>query len=147
MTDRLFAYGTLLPGDVRWRFLEPFVLDHGVPDRVVGRLFDTGQGYPAAVFGADPGSGPGAGAGSHDDDAGAPWFVHGRVFTLRADRLDDGLALLDEIEGAVAGDYRRVRLVTAGGVEAWGYASGGGLELEPILGGRWSPERSRPLAD
>lgn len=128
MTDRLFAYGTLLPGDVRWHFLQPYVVDDGTPDRAAGRLFDTGQGYPAAVFG----------------DGGV---IHGRVFTLVAERSAEALALLDEVEGAVAGDYRRVRLVTEGGATAWGYAYGGGLALEPIDTGRWSPDRSRPLVD
>lgn len=137
MTERLFAYGTLLPGDVRWHFLQPFVVDEGVVDQAVGQLFDTGEGYPAAVFGSDDGAGAIAGEGS---------LIHGRVFTLRDERADDALALLDEVEGAVAGDYRRVRLVTAGGVHAWAYAYGGGLQLDRIADGRWSPDRSRPLS-
>ncbi len=46
----LFVYGTLQPGAVRWHYLEPFVADAGTPDSVDGQLFDTGCGYPAAVF-------------------------------------------------------------------------------------------------
>ena len=46
----LFVYGTLRPLDVRWHFLEPFVVDAGWPDTVPGELFDTGLDYPAAVF-------------------------------------------------------------------------------------------------
>jgi hypothetical protein len=34
----VFVYGTLRPGDVRWQFLEPFVVD-GQDDLIDGRLF------------------------------------------------------------------------------------------------------------
>ena len=43
----MFVYGTLRPGDVRWRFLAPFVDDgwsDTVPDRVV---VCTGRGVEA----------------------------------------------------------------------------------------------------
>lgn len=125
----LFAYGTLLPGDVRWHFLERFVTDHGVVDRADGRLFDTGEGYPAAVFGDGPVTdGP---------------VIHGRVFSFVAGLIDDALATLDEVEGAVAGDYRRVEIVTHEGRVAWAYAYGGGLTLAPIEGGSWAAHRAR----
>jgi gamma-glutamylcyclotransferase (GGCT)/AIG2-like uncharacterized protein YtfP len=119
----LFAYGTLLPGDVRWHFLQEFVTDEGLVDRADGTLFDTGEGYPAAVFGS----------GS---------VIQGRAFTLVVDRIDDALATLDEVEGAVVGDYRRVEIVTHGGREAWAYAYGGGLQLAPIAGGSWAAHRA-----
>ncbi|MCX6519243.1 MAG: gamma-glutamylcyclotransferase [Actinobacteria bacterium] len=122
----LFAYGTLLPGDVRWHFLQRFVTDEGLVDRADGRLFDTGEGYPAAVFGA-----------------GIPASViHGRVFTLLAELVDEALATLDDVEGAVAGDYRRVEIVTHEGRSAWAYAYGGGLTLAPIEGGSWAAHRA-----
>lgn len=114
----LFAYGTLLPGEPRWQFLEPYVEHHGVADRATGRLYDTGKGYPAARFG---GSG----------------VIAGRVFPLRPVSIDDALAVLDDVEGAVAGLYRRIRIVTAGGVPAHAYEYGGGLELAPIISGSW----------
>src|SRR6185295_7476071 len=63
----LFVYGTLRPGDVRWPLLAPYVADDGVPDSVDGRVYDTGRGYPAAVF----------------DESGT---IVGRTYTLRADR-------------------------------------------------------------
>ncbi len=50
----LFVYGTLLPGETRWHFLEGFVVGDGRADSLLGQLFDTGLGYPAArVTGVD----------------------------------------------------------------------------------------------
>jgi gamma-glutamylcyclotransferase (GGCT)/AIG2-like uncharacterized protein YtfP len=116
--DTVFCYGTLLPGESRWRYLEPFVVSHD-DDRVSGRLFDTGFGYPAARF----------------DHVGV---ITGRVFRLDSHRLVEAFELLDEIEGAVDGLYHRVSLVTSLGVAAYGYQHGGALEgLVPISGGDW----------
>lgn len=129
--DTLFAYGTLLPGDVRWHFLQRFVVDEGVVDRAGGRLFDTGEGYPAAVFGPAP-----------DVPVSDVPVIHGRVFTFVAGLVDEALATLDEVEGAVAGDYRRVEIVTHEGRAAWAYAYGGGLTLAPIEGGSWPAHRA-----
>jgi gamma-glutamylcyclotransferase (GGCT)/AIG2-like uncharacterized protein YtfP len=119
---RLFAYGTLLPGELRWHFLEPFAVDTGIPDRVAGRLFDTGLGYPAARFGPDG-------------------VIHGRTFVLRPERADEALAVLDGVEGAVDGDYRRARLTTSAGLDAWGYECAGDLVLTPIESGSWLTHR------
>ena len=90
----LFAYGTLLPAQPRWHHLAPFVTDEGLDDAVPGTLYDTGQGYPAAAFGGDS-------------------LIVGRSFVLVDDRLAEALTVLDEIEGAVAGLYRRVEVVTS----------------------------------
>lgn len=116
---QLFAYGTLLPGEPRWSFLAQFVDGQGAIDAVAGDLFDTGEGYPAAVFGSAA-------------------TIHGRVFDLVADRLDAALATLDEVEGAVDGLYHRVELTTAGGCTVWAYQYGGGLALRPIVSGSWA---------
>lgn len=116
--DALFVYGTLRPGDVRWSFLEPFVVDEGVDDTVDGALFDTGLGYPAAVF----------------DGAGT---IVGRTYRLALDRLDEALAVLDEEEDTVGGLYRRIEVTTGSGVRAWAYAYGDGLTLTPIPSGDW----------
>ena len=113
-------YGTLLPGEARWRFLEPFVRDAGTPDEVAGTLFDTGQGYPAAVFG---------GTGR----------IVGTVFGLHDP--ERALSVLDDVEGGVAGLYRRVAVTTRSGTTVWAYAYGGGLDLVPIEGGCWSARR------
>jgi len=114
----VFCYGTLLPGEERWPHLEPFVTDHDA-DQVSGRLFDTGLGYPAARF----------------DHVGV---IHGRTFTLDASRREVALELLDEIEGAVAGLYHRIQVVTALGRRAHAYQYGGGVEgLLAISQGDW----------
>ena len=89
MITHLFVYGTLRPGQQRWPFLEPFVMDEGHDESVVGTLYDTGHGYPAAKF-------------------DRPGTILGRVYPLNLDRLDEGLKLLDEVEGAVIDLFRRV---------------------------------------
>ena len=118
MSDRLFVYGTLRPGDVRWVILEGFVADEGAIDTAAGRVFDTGLGYPAAVFGGDG-------------------TIHGRTYPLRADRVDEALAVLDEEEGTVRGLFHRVTITTGRGHIAWAYAYGGGLDLTLIESGDW----------
>ncbi|MCU1367341.1 MAG: hypothetical protein JWN39_2980 [Ilumatobacteraceae bacterium] len=118
--EHLFVYGTLRPGEVRWQFLEPYVVDEGADDSVAGQLFDTGLGYPAAIFGND----------------GA---ISGRVYALRAETIDEALHELDIVEGAVRGLYARVPITTAAGVTAWAYQFGTDPEitLQPIAGGDW----------
>ena len=116
----LFVYGTLLPLQPRWHHLARWLPDghDGATDRVAGWLFDTGEGYPAAVFGGDQ-------------------QIVGRVMWLRPDDLVAALAHLDDVEGAVAGDYRRVEVVTEAGRTAWAYEYGGGLSVDPIEDGSW----------
>ena len=45
----VFVYGTLMPGRLRWPLIELQATGHR-PAAVPGRLFDTGQGWPAALF-------------------------------------------------------------------------------------------------
>ncbi len=122
--DLLFAYGTLLPGEPRWGFLAPFVLDEGRVAAVAGWLYDTGRGYPAARFAWD------------QADGTAP-LIHGRAFVLDPARRGEALRVLDEVEGAVAGLYRRVVVQLVDGDRAAAYEYGAGLELRPIVSGRW----------
>ena len=124
MSDFLFVYGTLRPGDVRWPLLERYVDDEGEDDTATGRVFDTGLDYPAAIFGGDG-------------------QIHGRIYRLNAALLDEGLAALDEEEETVTGLYRRVRITTGRGVEAWAYAYGDGLDLTPIPSGDWFDRPAR----
>jgi gamma-glutamylcyclotransferase (GGCT)/AIG2-like uncharacterized protein YtfP len=114
----LFVYGTLQPGDVRWPLLEPFVTDEGVDDTVAGELFDTGLGYPAAIFDRHR-------------------TIVGRTYELHVHRRDEALAVLDDEEATVAGLYRRVVVTTGRGLDAWAYAYGDGLRLTPIPSGNW----------
>lgn len=115
----LFVYGTLRPGDVRWHFLAPYAADEGRDDSVAGRLYDTGRGYPAAVFGPSG-------------------TIAGRTYGLRIDRLDEALSVLDAEEDSVAGHYHRIAVTTGLGIAAWVYQYGCGLDLTPIESGDWS---------
>jgi len=118
VVNEVFCYGTLLPGEQRWPFLAPFVLEEE-PDQVSGRLYDTGLGYPAALF----------------DRVG---IIHGMRFRLESACLSEALALLDEIEGAVDGLYHRVFLVTAMGFGVHAYQYGGDLQgLIDLPDGDW----------
>tara|TARA_B110000967_G_scaffold190325_1_gene214913 strand:- start:1094 stop:1510 length:417 start_codon:yes stop_codon:yes gene_type:complete len=116
----LFVYGTLQPGDVRWHFLEPFVVDEGWADSAPGQVFDTGLGYPGAQFESTSNS-----------------AVIGRAYALLESSIDQCLKVLDAEEGTVGGDYRRIAITTTNGVRAWAYQYGGGLELTPIVSGNW----------
>lgn len=114
----LFVYGTLRPGDVRWHFLAPYVVDDGWLDTVPGQLFDTGLDYPAAVF----------------NNEGT---ISGHTFALLSESSAAALDVLDEVEGIVDGEYSRVIVRTGRGVDAWAYACGAGLDLTPIPSGDW----------
>ncbi len=127
VVGHLFVYGTLRLGDVRWHLLEPFVVDGGWPDTVIGELFDTGLDYPAAVFG---------GAGT----------IHGQCFALLETSRRRALEVLDEVEGVVDGEYARVTVRTGRGIDAWAYAGGSGLDLTPITSGDWFVHRPPPPA-
>lgn len=117
----LFVYGTLRPGELRWPFLAPFVVDDGHDDSAPGALYDTGLGYPAALF---------------DDDGTT---ICGRTYGLLEASLGRALTELDRVEGAVRGLYERVVVTTGTGVSAWAYQFGSdpGIELRPIAGGDW----------
>ena len=121
MITHLFVYGTLRPGQERWPFLAPFVTDDGYDDAAVGALYDTGNGYPAARF----------------DHAGT---IHGRVYPLHLDRLDEALQLLDEVEGAVVDRFHRVAITTSSGVAAWAYEYCGEPAYVAIPSGNWLTE-------
>ncbi len=98
----VFVYGTLLPGEERW----PLIAAHVVaarPANVRGALFDTGAGYPCALF---------------DRDGTIP----GAVLELRPAEVDAVLAMLDEVEGVELGLYERVVVTTDANEPAWSYA-------------------------
>jgi gamma-glutamylcyclotransferase (GGCT)/AIG2-like uncharacterized protein YtfP len=125
LITRLFVYGTLRPGDVRWPLLRPFVVGDGVADAVDGELYDTGLDYPAAVFGGNG-------------------RIVGDTFELIADTIDLALAVLDEEEGTGVGLYRRVAIRTRSGRDVWAYEQRAGLSqlndggpIAPITSGDW----------
>lgn len=100
--------------------LAPFVVDEGFPDTVQGEVYDTGLGYPAARF----------------DQTGV---IHGRTFRLLASSLVDALRVLDEVEGVVDGEYRRIVVTTTAGYQAWSYECGAieGMHLTVLANGDW----------
>lgn len=102
----LFVYGTLMPGHLRWAVLEPHAVGWR-PAAVEGRTYDSGRGWPAAVFA------PG-------DD-----LVRGWAVDLDPDVAEVVLAHLDEVEGVGAGLFRRVEVALLGGepVVAYEWAS------------------------
>lgn len=97
MTDpgnRIFVYGTLRPGEPRWPLVEDAVV-RTEPAEVRGTLWDTGKGYPAAVFGTK---------GS----------VPGDVVWIDPERWRGVIDWLDRIEGEGT-LYRRVVVDTSAG--------------------------------
>ena len=114
---KLFVYGTLVPGREAWAHLRRWTTGEPEPDAASGWLYDTGRGYPGATF-----------------DASAPGLVHGVVVVL-AHPDAEALVALDRYEG---GEYERVTIRTAAGVEAFTYAWIASLDrLAPVASGRW----------
>jgi gamma-glutamylcyclotransferase (GGCT)/AIG2-like uncharacterized protein YtfP len=97
----VFVYGTLLPGEARWDLLAPFARTVAAAD-ARGQLFDTGRGYPAAIFDMSlsdrlPGD-----------------LVPGAHVAVPDGRWPELVELLDRVEGEGT-LYRRVRVVTTAG--------------------------------
>ena len=90
--DQVFCYGTLLPGQERWSFLAPFVMEYE-PDQANGRIYDTTLGFPAAIF----------------SQIGV---IEGFRFRLDPLRLSEALKIIDEVESGVEGHYHRVAITT-----------------------------------
>ena len=118
MITHLFVYGTLRQGQARWSFLSPYVTGDGEPDTAAGLLFDTGHGYPAAVF-------------------GGPGTICGHTYELAHDTMAVALQVLDREEATVEGLFHRVEIVTVAGTPAFAYAYREGLALTPIPSGDW----------
>ena len=111
--NRLFVYGTLQPGGAWWHVVEPWVVG-AVEASCQGRLWDTGNGYPAATFEEEH-------------------VVHGAVLELLGGRVQDALAELDEFEN----EYDRTTVETSVGT-AWTYRwRGTTMHLQPIESGRF----------
>lgn len=106
---RLFAYGTLQPDRLRWPFVAPFARGHRPAD-VSGRLYDSGFGWPVAVF----------------DDG--PTLVPGTLIDLDPSRLVDALQILDEVEGTATDLMARIEVTTSDGALAWSYTCVGSTD-------------------
>jgi gamma-glutamylcyclotransferase (GGCT)/AIG2-like uncharacterized protein YtfP len=120
---RLFAYGTLQPDRLRWSFVAPFALGHHPAD-VPGRLYDSGFGWPVAVF----------------DDG--PTLVPGTLIDLDPSRLVDALQILDEVEATATDLMARIEVTTSEGPLAWSYTCVGSTAgMTPIA--RWTSSDER----
>lgn len=111
---RVFVYGTLMPGHLRWDLLSGAVVAHE-PAATAGRLYDTGWGYPAARF----------------DEPGR---IDGVVCRLDPARRDEVWALLDRVEG---NQYRRREVVLDDDTSALAYEFVGPVDRFVVLDGRW----------
>lgn len=141
-------YGTLMPGRLRWPLLAPPVSTRHRPAAVAGRMWDTGNGWPAARF-------TGPDGGRLDPGSG---IVPGWLVEIDPAVLAETLAALDAAEGATdpradaAGNqpadedlppdgYRRIVVVTEDGERAWAYeAVSVDLGWVPILAWTDRPE-------
>ena len=101
---RLFVYGTLQPGHLRWPFLAPFATGDRAA-AVPGRLYDSGHGWPVAVLG----------------EHAAGDSVPGVLVELDPDRLAEALAAIDDVERTATDLLRRIVVTTLDGTEAWAY--------------------------
>jgi gamma-glutamylcyclotransferase (GGCT)/AIG2-like uncharacterized protein YtfP len=99
---RLFVYGTLMPGRLRWPILERFVIASR-DARVPGTIYDSGEGWPVAVFAA------------RDD------VVPGVLVDLDPSTLDEALPILDDVEDTATDKLRRIVVTTTDGDAAWAY--------------------------
>lgn len=95
MKTHIFVYGTLQPGQSRWRIVEPFAVGSHTAIRAVaqGQLFDTGYGWPAAVF-----------------SPGVSYPVPGVVIAIRPESIHEALTMLDAVEGVGSGLFRRITI-------------------------------------
>ena len=120
--ERIFVYGTLKPGQERWPILAPFVAppDAGCAAAVRGTVFDTGYGWPAAVF-----------------DSAAGMGVVGVVLRLHPASTGEAIATLDAIEGVETGLFQRIR-IEIDGTDCWTYHwPGSTAGFQPL--GCWPP--------
>jgi gamma-glutamylcyclotransferase (GGCT)/AIG2-like uncharacterized protein YtfP len=116
---RLFVYGTLMPGRLRW----PLIADDVVgqrPSAVAGTLYDTGLGYPALVLGGDR-------------------QVGGWLLGL-SERAPAVLEYLDAVEGP---RYLRTDVTTVDGCRALTYAFIGDAAGFAVLDGPWDRDDER----
>ena len=88
--SKLFVYGTFLQGELRSQYLDGYNLLESLA--LPGKLYDTQQGYPAALF-----------------DQDSRETVTGELYEICGD-VDERLRKLDEVEGTKHGLYIRKSL-------------------------------------
>jgi gamma-glutamylcyclotransferase (GGCT)/AIG2-like uncharacterized protein YtfP len=101
---RLFVYGTLQPGRLRWPLLAPFAAGSRPAD-VPGALYDSGYGWPVATFDAGENRG----------------LVPGTLVDLDPERAEEALAVMDDVEATATDLLFRVAVTTTTGDAAWAY--------------------------
>ena len=116
----MFVYGTTMPGHLRYPLIEDFVAETARA-KVPGRLYDSGNGYPAAKF------------------SGGSGQIEGYVLRLRPDRVAEARRAFTEFE---AGLFEPVPVTTDGGVSATAYEWIGSIDGLSRLDGMWNgPEK------
>ena len=133
MTDickTLFVYGTLLKGEERSFYLSDCRLLRAI--EVPGGLYDTGNGYPAALFGEQ----------SEDTVSGELYYMPGPEGKLKE---------LDLVEQVESGLFERV-LLNHSGMEFFSYQAGAALRGRTtnehvIAGGSWRLHSSLAQSD
>lgn len=119
---RVFVYGTCMRGECRHHAVQgcKFIGERDVP----GMLFDTGYGYPAALF-----------------DPQCPVNVHGELYELACNHDAQFLQQMDKVEGVDFGLFDRRELHVKN--ESF-YAYEAGVELrrqikdhQKIQSGHW----------
>lgn len=118
----MFVYGTTMPGHLRYGLVEDFVAET-TRATVPGRLYDSGNGYPAAKFGGGSGQGT----------------IEGYLLRLRPERVAEARRTFTELE---AGLFEPVTVTTDGGVTATAYEWIRPVDGLQRLDGMWNgPER------
>jgi gamma-glutamylcyclotransferase (GGCT)/AIG2-like uncharacterized protein YtfP len=128
--DRIFVYGTLLRGEERSCYMEGCALD-GILE-VPGSLYDTGRGYPAALF-----------------DDGSDATVSGELYVM--EDPSSKMKELDRVEGTDSGLFRRSR-INYSGTEFYCYEAGtllaeSATAANRIPGGNWRTHSSLAFSD
>jgi gamma-glutamylcyclotransferase (GGCT)/AIG2-like uncharacterized protein YtfP len=114
----MFVYGTTMPGPLRYPAIEDFVAE-ATRASVPGRLYDSGNGYPAARFGGGSAQGT----------------IEGYLLRLRPDRVSEARRAFTAFE---AGLFEPVPVTTDDGVTATAYEWIGSIEGLPRVDGMWN---------
>ena len=128
--DKIFVYGTLLRGEERSCYMLGCRLSEIL--EVPGSLYDTGRGYPAALF-----------------DDGSDRAVSGELYTMEdpSSRIEE----LDRVEGTLSGLFRRSTIKYPNS-EFYCYEAGPLLnetaaDENRILSGSWRTHSSLAFTD